>query len=214
MSNIIAFSGTHSTGKSTTINDLRAAQDFYVDDFKVSRFVQKKLGYSTLEEAYATPEKLIEFQLEILGQKADHDGELIDNPKLKNKIIIVERSLFDIAAYTNLWVKRVLASEHTWYLPSLYREELRLWSEAFSKKCLVMQSQLYGGIGLFLINEDVAFVREANRADYDSRQWIQDEILMLSTTLLGPPVKMISHSDRSYRVTQIKNFAKDLRHAK
>jgi|GEM_PF-1252804 hypothetical protein len=214
MSNIIAFSGTHSTGKSTTVNDLKNQPDFYIDDFKVSRFVQQKLGYAKLEEAYKTPEKLIEFQMEILGQKADHDGELLDNPKLKHKTIIVERSLFDIAAYTNLWLKRVLASEYNAFLPTEYREELRKWSEAFSRKCLTMQSWLYGGVALFLINDDVAFVEDPNRADYYSRQWIQDEILMLSTTLIGPPVKMISHADRSYRVTQIKNFAKDLRYAK
>ena len=214
MSNIIAFSGTHSTGKSTTVNDLRNSPDFYVDDFKVSRFVQQKLGYANLEEAYKTPEQLIEFQMEILGQKVDHDGELLDNPKLKHKTIIVERSLYDIAAYTSLWVKRILASEDSWFLPTSYREELREWDKAFSKKCLKMQSHLYGGIALFLINEDVAFSQDPNRADYHSREWIQDEILMLSTTAIGPLVKMISHADRSYRVTQIKNFAKDLRYAK
>lgn len=214
MTKMIAFSGTHSTGKSTTINDLKSVQDFYVDDFKVSRSVQKKFGYSTLEEAYETPEQLIEFQMEILGQKVDHDGELLDNPRLKNKTIIVERSLFDVAAYTHLWVKKVLSSERSWHLPSEYREELRLWTDAFTKKCLIMQSQLYSGVALFLINDGVIFEQDANRAGYDSRQWIQDEILMLSTSLLGPPIKMISYSERAYRVTQIKNFAKDLHHAK
>jgi nicotinamide riboside kinase len=107
---LIAISGAQSAGKSTLLKELKKDKRFTIDDFKVSRQIQKHLGYNTLEEALTSNEKIAHFQQMILQHKYDHDIGLIN----KDKITFVERSFADIYAYTKEWSKRFTIDPTLW----------------------------------------------------------------------------------------------------
>lgn len=168
---LIAFSGTHGTGKSTTIKTLTSFRnDVYEDPLKVSRECQKVLGYKKLEDAYTTPKRMIEFQEMILETKISSDADIFYTTD--KKIILTERSYLDIAAYTLQWVIRLIESK-------LSAEEIRAlmqWYLRYEKRCMNM---MYRYDGLIFVSPltAVEFDVEPNRADLYSRDFIHETIL-------------------------------------
>ena len=122
---IVGVSGAQGCGKSSLLEELKA-RGYQVDDFKVSRTVQKQLGWEKLDTVMDNWETMKRFQEAVLKAKYEHDLGL---KKLSRPgTILTERTFFDISAYTVLWVEKfiyrgdisvTLASE--WYLDYLKR---------------------------------------------------------------------------------------------
>jgi thymidylate kinase len=148
---LIAFSGAHSTGKTSTLDAIKAANifDIYVDDFKASRQAQAELGME-LSDIIADPKLMREFQTRILYSKWEHEKELI---KSREGIILVDRSPADIYAYTYMWNEQ--HPNLTWFEPY----ELRL----------TVMIQEYAFIVDFPIIDEVPFVEESGRATLETR---------------------------------------------
>ena len=110
MSKIIGITGPQGCGKGTTINtigDVFPNDQIYIDDFKVSRWVQKEMGYSTLAEATSTYEKMIKFQKMVLNKKIE---SLSTFKNLTSTFVLTERTFADIYAYTDLWISKFVLS--------------------------------------------------------------------------------------------------------
>jgi predicted ATPase len=122
---IVGVSGAQGCGKSSLLEELKA-RGYQVDDFKVSRTVQKQLGWEKLDTVMDNWETMKQFQEAVLKAKYEHDLGL---KKLSRPgTILTERTFFDISAYTVLWVEKfiyrgdisvTLASE--WFLDYLKR---------------------------------------------------------------------------------------------
>jgi predicted ATPase len=165
MIKIVGFSGAQGAGKSTLLNALR--DDFVVDDFKVSRAVQKEQG-CTLEDAVQSWDKMVVFQTSILYQKYLHDSELLKQPG--DSIILVERTFADIYAYTALWCKRLVAK-------SLVEPEVaESFLTGYLVACRKYQDKLYSLLFVIPLMDHIPREVDAHRADYASAMEVYNTI--------------------------------------
>lgn len=100
MAKLIGLSGPQGGGKTTLLNGLKD-RGIIVDDFKVSREVQKQLGWETLSQVMESPETMMKFQAKVRDVK--YVRELQNNERTDADIILTERTFADIASYTQLW---------------------------------------------------------------------------------------------------------------
>lgn len=98
---VVAVSGPQGAGKTTLLEGAKRA-GWQVDDFKVSRAVQKEFGWDNLSRVMEHPETLIKFQNRILERYEENVEGLRERPG--DDIILIERSYADLYAYTKLWV--------------------------------------------------------------------------------------------------------------
>lgn len=112
MAKLIGLSGPQGGGKTTLLNGLR---DFgiVVDDFKVSREVQKQLGWESLSQVMESPETMMAFQAKVRDVK--YVRELENIARTDVEIVLTERTFADIASYTQLWAWE-LADSKKWSL--------------------------------------------------------------------------------------------------
>ena len=97
MIKLVGVSGAQGAGKSTLLEGLKA-KGWAVDSFKVSRAVQKKLGWDSLERVMDDVHTMQRFQEEVLHQKLLRD---FDMGRLETSgVVLTERTFADIAAYT------------------------------------------------------------------------------------------------------------------
>jgi len=100
MAKIIGLSGPQGGGKTTLLNGL-AGHGIIVDDYKVSRDIQAKLGWADLSQATKDFETMSMFQQMVLNAKRDREEE--NSHRTDVDVILVERTFADILAYTRLW---------------------------------------------------------------------------------------------------------------
>lgn len=100
MAKLIGLSGPQGGGKSTLLEGL-AKKGIVVDDFKVSRQVQKELGWETLANVLESPKTMMQFQVKVRDVK--YVRELENKARTDADIILTERTFADIATYTQLW---------------------------------------------------------------------------------------------------------------
>ncbi|WP_407303462.1 AAA family ATPase [Acinetobacter sp.] len=100
MAALVGLSGPQGGGKTTLLNGLKGA-GIEVDDFKVSRQVQKELGWSSLTNVMESPETMMAFQVKVRDVK--YVRELENRARRDVDIILTERTFADIATYTQLW---------------------------------------------------------------------------------------------------------------
>lgn len=100
MAKLIGLSGPQGGGKSTLLEGL-AKKGIVVDDFKVSRQVQKELGWETLANVLENPKTMMQFQVKVRDVK--YVRELENKARTDADIILTERTFADIATYTQLW---------------------------------------------------------------------------------------------------------------
>ena len=100
MAKLIGLSGPQGGGKSTLLEGL-AKKGIVVDDFKVSRQVQKELGWETLANVLESPKTMMQFQAKVRDVK--YVRELENKARTDADIILTERTFADIATYTQLW---------------------------------------------------------------------------------------------------------------
>ena len=126
MSKVIGLSGPQGGGKSTLLKGLKE-KGYHVDDFKVSREVQKRLGWDSLEHAYDSAETMMQFQNTILTVKRDRDLDNIMSDE--HEIILTERTFADIAVYTQMWTEKLLLADK-WDLEQATKFTLNFYRDA------------------------------------------------------------------------------------
>jgi predicted ATPase len=100
MAKVVGLSGPQGGGKTTLLNGLKD-KGIYVDDFKVSRQVQKELGWDSLSNVLTDPKTMMQFQAKVRDVK--YVRELENKANTDYDIILTERTFADIASYTQLW---------------------------------------------------------------------------------------------------------------
>lgn len=108
MAKVIGLSGPQGGGKSTLLNGLKE-KGFVVDDFKVSREVQKRLSWESLARVTDDAETLMTFQATVLNVKQDR--ELDNLSRTDVEIILTERTFADISCYNQLWAEKLLMAD-------------------------------------------------------------------------------------------------------
>lgn len=198
---VIAISGAHGSGKSTLLEALKG-RGFAVDDFKVSRAVQAALGYSTLQEATSTADRVIEFQTRIITEKHQHDLALLAKPG----IILVERSFADIWTYTSHWIWSLESKGDIHYTKAVQ------FTSSFLKDCIAYQQAIYGGVVLVPLMPHIKREDDPNRADYsfadehfDGTRKFQERTFANSVRTLIIDTKTVEQ-----RVDQVEQFIKSL----
>lgn len=113
MAKVIGLSGPQGGGKTTLLNGL-ADMGIVVDDFKVSREVQRQLGWENLSQVMESPDTMMAFQAKVRDVKYAREWE--NQQRTDVDLILTERTFADIASYTQLWA---------WELVDQGRWELR-----------------------------------------------------------------------------------------
>lgn len=169
-SKIVAISGAQGAGKTTLLEELRN-RGYHVDDFKVSRSVQKQLGWKTLLDATSTWNNMVAFQEEVLLQKYRNDRSLISSGK---ETVLTERSFADIFAYAQYWAwELVNRGEQTFPKTST-------WVSEYLQKCLKAQRECYDGLILLPLMDHIVFQDDPNRAARHFSETVFEEMVEFS----------------------------------
>lgn len=165
MTTVVAISGAQGTGKSTTIEVLKDSFHRKVDDFKASRSVMNSMGTS-ISDFSKNPQKMMEFQEQLLCAKIQNDSKL----KVKHKrnpfsnrtpVVIVERSLIDLAAYAIEWTRTEEVDAYS----------IHQWCGNYVDRCLLFNKELYSRTFLLPIGK-FDMVDDGVRASVDSQESI------------------------------------------
>lgn len=194
MPRIIGVSGTHGAGKTTTLEELKKL-GHYVDDFKVSRSVQRQLGWDSLTRVLEHPDTMFEFQNEVLRQKLEHDTALL---KLDAPLIFVERTFADVYAYTALWTWKFVDYKQ------LSIDAALLAMLDFTKRCQDAQS-IYSGVVLLDRAAHVPVVNDPHRAKGDERHYFNN-VVAFTTTTPSIPVHTVTEITPEERALGIQRF--------
>ena len=198
---IVAISGTQGAGKSTTLTAL-AGMGYKVDDFKVSREMQKKFG-AELQDLIKTKNGVIEFQRAILNAKMAREEELLASDY--DGIILTERSFADISSYANIWIDDLIANAQ------IDLEEGSNFKMTFGDICSDYQ-QVYSALLMLPYMEHVGWVSDPQRATKDKIAAF-DVQMETFINLLQPsnvPVFNITAQTINDRAVEINNFLRTL----
>jgi predicted ATPase len=194
---IVTISGPQGCGKGSMIAAVEklnfdAGQHvFYYDPFKVSRSVQEKLGYATLQEATSTFEKMVEFQDLILEEKKSSLLEL--KKYVRTSIIMTERSFIDIAAYFELW------------LVKQGQDTSQSWVQKYFEKCYEFQNEIVEECVIIPMMAHVQpqiDVRRADFADVDAFY----EMFIRHLSISGAKARFITEETIQGRANQFVSF--------
>lgn len=196
MSKIIGLSGAQGSGKSTLLTAL-AERGLHVDQFKVSRAVQKELGWSTLESVMDSPEAMIIFQEAIFKQKYDNDLRLKD----KGHVVLTERTFADILAYTVLWTGKFI--DQKVFPPDVAESFLA----EFTERCWHAQMELYSATLLLPMMDHIQWEHDANRASLSDADQVYYNIVQFAEVLAPHHCSfIISAADVNKRADQVESF--------
>lgn len=202
---VIGLSGAQGAGKSSMLLELRA-RGWYLDEFRVSRAVQKQLGWDSLARVMDSPDTMVQFQNEVFKQKYEHDLELNDSVgarsmDTKAHVILTERTFADIWAYTSMWTWRF----HEQHKIS-FNEAIRFLTP-FTDKCAKAQEEVYSGVLLLPFMNHITFeddTHRASRADVDSVYEDVDIFVHRKTPIM--PKMYITTQSVSDRADQVETF--------
>lgn len=190
---IVGLCGTQGTGKSTILQAAEAA-GFTVDRTQVSRTVQANLGWDKLSRAEESVENMMMLQNEIANVMYDRDTKYLDSDEL----VLVERTPADVWAYTCVWCHRnsVVRTANPWAID--YKRRMRYMSSFYTRFVIVPQVP------------EIPFVEDPHRADYESRQYVDDVIrgFVGSGGLPSYEMKTISREDRSAEIATLLTLIK------
>lgn len=166
MARVIGLSGPQGGGKTTLLNGLRE-KGLFVDDFKVSREVQKHLGWDSLERALDSPRSMTEFQMMIGDVKLAQETQ---NAKRTDvPIVLVERTFADISAYTQLWAWE-LAHAGKWTIQQAIK-----FSMSFTNTCASRQ-KIYDANIVLPAMPHVVWQADPHRAKREHQEFITDQL--------------------------------------
>lgn len=97
---IIAFSGASYSGKTTTIEKLKS---IYQDRLLISDEVIRDKNID-IAELRNDANKYLEFEIDVIQQKIDNDIRLSKQAQIENKILFMDRSIYDSMTYFYLYL--------------------------------------------------------------------------------------------------------------
>lgn len=167
MTTLVAVCGTHGSGKTSILTELKRDATYIVDDFKVSRSVQEQMGVKSLDIVLGKVAKMMQFQELVFEAKLANDSKLLEQLP-EDQIILVERSFLDIMIYSQLWMNRFPRAKSS--------VEHRQWLAAFCEKCIKAQA-MYNGIILVHSHPDIPFEVDPNRGAAETREIFENQLI-------------------------------------
>jgi hypothetical protein len=166
---VIGLSGAQGAGKSSMLLELRS-RGWILDEFRVSRAVQKQLGWDSLARVMDAPETMMQFQNEVFRQKYEHDLELSEAVGARTidsqgHVVLTERTFADIWSYTSMWTWRFHDQDKMTF------EQCLEFLTPFTKRCADAQAEVYSGVLLLPFMSHIVFeddTHRASRSDVDS----------------------------------------------
>jgi predicted ATPase len=189
---LIAVSGAQGVGKTTLLNEI-AMLDYTVDPFKVSRTVQKEMGFATLKEAVSSFERVKNLHENIIQRKFDHDVKLVH--KCKHDVVFVERSFYDILTYAEVYALQFHEIKST----------VEEWLDGFRHACLNFQKQVYSGLILIEPNAKLVFEHDHERGEEEMQRLVDSRLKELCS-YSSLPIKYIVDLNIKDRVSQVVRF--------
>jgi hypothetical protein len=192
---IIGICGTHGTGKSTI---LQAAKHggYKVDESQLSRAAQKALGWDKLSRAEESFENMWALQNAVLNAMYDRDHHAVKSGELT----VVERTPADAWAYAALWYSR-LAEKFPEEAQDPVNDRLE---SLYTIKCRNMAG-IYKMFVVVPPSNEIPFVEEPNRADAESRTFVERKIEQF--LLHGQyPSHKIQYTSKEYRAAEIQSI--------
>lgn len=159
MKYVVGFTGTHGTGKSTLLKEAKD-HGFAISEEQLSRAAQKMLGWESLSKAQESESNMWALQDAVMTAMYDRD-RAIEEAQI---LTVVDRTPADIWAYTSLWCSRLGINTRKNERAVKYKNMCRELSKRYNKFVYVP------------IIEEIPFVAEANRADLESRAFVDNEI--------------------------------------
>lgn len=196
---IIAVTGAQGSGKSTLIEALRPHVP--VDDFKVSRAVQARLGLKTLSSVMDSWDLMTKFQYAVLEEKSSSLLELLASP---GDVTITERSSLDMLAYSRLWVLRHIQRGSV----SVY--DAQTWFNEYREACIT-HTHMYAAFILLPLMEHVVFENDPQRADEESATFVFRRIMHEAEFFTQPNHCIVARSVQD-RATEALEFIKKVSH--
>lgn len=197
MSKIIGVTGPQGCGKGTTISligEIFPNDQIYIDDFKVSRWVQRDMGFETLAEATSTYSRMLEFQHNVLYKKIE---SLSQFKHLTSTFVLTERTFADIYAYTDLWISKfALAGE-------VSEEQANIDSFKFMEECLINQKFLFSGQVIIPFSNHIKFEEDPNRATLADVDEFYDRVVDFNGELENFSMYMLNSKTPQDRATDI-----------
>ena len=197
---LFGISGAQGAGKTTMLNEL-ATMGYTVDDFKVSRAVQKLLAWDTLENVMLAPKTMMIFQVEIFKQKYARDFALNSSSDLDapDAMILTERTFADLFAYTSLWTRKFIDRGE------LSAEIGVEFINEYASSCRQAQQELYDGVILLPLMDHVVWEHDANRASFEDACTVFDYTSAFTRQSLVPTHTITSKSVAD-RASEAKTF--------
>lgn len=186
MKYVVGLCGTHSTGKSTILNGVKDG-NFPTNLAQLSRQAQASLGWDSLSKAEESATNMWQLQDAILTAMYDRDQAITDS-KITT---LVDRTPADVWAYTAMWCKR--------HGIEVYADPK---ARHFRAQCYVLSEQ-YAKFVIVPVSDAVVFESQSNRADLESRQFVDEEIRRFIYQSVGLDFYEIQSSDKHYRVSEV-----------
>lgn len=162
-SQIVGVSGPQGYGKSSALEEMRKLE-WAVDSFKVSRAVQKRLGWESLERVMDSKATMKQFQATVASEKVRRDKQIAS--AYCAPLVLTERSFADIYAYTKLWFNRFES------LGEPSTDVDKEWLSKFEEDCVRLQVQTYSAVIYIPMSEHVVFQADPHRADQESAAFV------------------------------------------
>lgn len=198
---LVGVSGPQGGGKTTLLNALRD-MGYVLDDFKVSREVQRRLKVDCLDDLTKNPQEMMHFQEEVFLTKFEREQQ---NLEKGNRLLLVERTFADISSYAQLWAYE-LVHRGEWSL-----SEAMGWAMAFAKQCSKAQ-QMYTGVLHLPRMPHVQFENDPRRASQSTIEFIAEQLDRFYDVHQPREVKLFRISAQTVedRATEVSTFLKGL----
>ncbi len=194
---IIGLSGAQGGGKTSLLNELKT-RGYRVDDFKVSRYVQAKFGWTNLYEVLDHPDTMKAFQEEVFKCKLKNDSQFVDTVDY----VLTERTFADIYAYTFSWMHAFIDRGDVSEADGL------AWLQSYYDRCIEAQCQIYRGCLLLPMMQHISFENDPHRAKSDSVEEVFETISRFAERCAFRGVKRLLISQKSVedRATEVQQF--------
>ena len=202
VSKVIGLSGPQGGGKTTLLDGLKK-EGLAIDDFKVSRQVQKELGWNSLENVLKSVGTMIMFQKKVADVKFAREQE--NAARTDVDTILTERTFADIASYTQLWSWE-LAHARKWSI----RDAID-FSIGFVDLCANRQ-RVYDGNILLPAMPHILWQADPHRAAREHQEFITDQLdrFFEVKNPKDVPVFRITEGSIQGRINQATNWIKTL----
>jgi len=199
----IPLSGAQGGGKTSLLAELKL-RGYHVDDFRVSRAVQKQLGWESLDRVMDSPRTMMEFQDEVFNQKYQNDHALHVQ---SNVYTLMERSFADIAAYTMTWMWKFVDRG------DIELSEAIAWLKPYCKRCADAQREVYDAVIILPMMSHVIFEADPHRAKKEDVEAVFENLerFMEQRDFISFPKLTITAKSISERADQVEAFLRGLK---